>query len=139
MKQDIDTGKFIEHAEVHGNFYGTSYGAVQEVINAGKICILDIDIQGAKRVKESPAIQPHFVFIAPPSMTILEQRLRDRATETEEAIQKRIGNAQREVDYGITQGNFDEIVVNDDLDQAVLHLRQVLEHWYPHLSQVPEL
>jgi len=137
LKAIQEKNQFIEHAEVHGNLYGTSYESVQNVIRQGKICILDIDIQGAKGVKEDTSlVPPHFIFIAPPSMEILEKRLRDRGTETEEALLKRIGNAQKEVAYGMVQGNFDDIVVNDDLDAAFLHLRQILEEWYPHLNQV---
>ena len=67
----------------------------------------------------------------------LEQRLRDRGTETEEAIQRRLGNAAAEVKYGTTPGNFDEVVVNDDLEEAFLKLRHILEEFYPHLQQVP--
>ena len=119
-----------------------SFEAVQNVASSGKICILDIDIQGAKRVKEggdgnSCSIQPYFIFISPPSLEILEARLRDRGTETEEAIRRRIGNAAKEIEYGTTNGNFDEIVVNDDLEQAFIRLRHILEEWYPHLQQVP--
>ena len=111
--------------------------------SSGKICILDIDIQGAKRIKEgerdgnSCSIEPHYIFIAPPSMQALEQRLRDRGTETEEAILRRIGNAGKEVEYGTAQGNFDEVIVNDDLEEAFIKLRHVLEELYPHLQQVP--
>lgn len=137
LLQGINDDQFIEHAEVHGNIYGTSYEAVLREIRHGKVCILDIDIQGAKRVKEDTSIlSPHFVFIAPPSMKILEKRLRDRGTETEEAIQRRLGNAQRELDYGTHPGNFDDVVINDDLSKAFHHLRIILEGWYPHLNQV---
>ena len=141
MEQDIKDRKFIEYAHVHGNTYGTSFEAVQNVIDAEKICILDIDIQGAKRVKDSPSSsvieKPYFIFIAPPSMEILEKRLRDRGTEIEDAILKRIGNAQSEVDYGKTPGNFDEIIVNDDLESSFAQLRHILEDWYPILNQIP--
>lgn len=142
IMKEIEANEFIEHAEVHGNIYGTSYKAVEKEIKKGKICILDIDIQGAKRVKEDTSIlTPHFIFIAPPSMEILERRLRDRKTETEEAIQRRLGNAQREIDFGYAHGNFDDVVVNDDLQKCFHHLRMILEEWYPHLNQVmsPEL
>lgn len=138
MQKEIDDNKFIESAEVFGNLYGTSYSAIQDVVSKGKICVLDIDIQGAKRVKEDTSITtPYFIFVAPPSMEILEKRLRDRGTETEEAIQRRTANAQKEVTYGLASGNFDDIVINDDLDKAFLHLQLILEGWYPHLNQVP--
>ena len=88
MMRDVKDGKFIEHAEVHGNLYGTSYSSVQSLMEEGFIVILDIDIKGARKVQEK--ISPLSIFIAPPSMEILEQRLRDRRTESEEVIQKRI-------------------------------------------------
>ena len=138
MLKDIKDNKFIEHAEVHGNIYGTSYSSVTDVISKGRICILDIDVQGARRIKEDTTIiAPHFIFIAPPSMEILEKRLRDRGTETEENIQKRTANAQNELNYGLGRGNFHDIVINDDLNKAFLHLRLILEECYPHLNQVP--
>jgi len=136
IQKAIDDNKFIEYAEVHGNIYGTSYDSVQNVISSQKICILDIDVQGAKRVKSS-MLNPYFIFIAPPSMEILEQRLRGRGTETEEAILKRLGKAMDEVTYGMAQGNFDEIIVNDDLEVSFEQIRHILERWYPVLTKIP--
>lgn len=71
----VAEGKFVEHAEVHDNLYGTSHAAVQTVLSRGQCCILDIDVQGARSVRKSglPAV---FVFVAPPSFEVLEQRLR---------------------------------------------------------------
>lgn len=77
------TGKFLEHAHVHGNIYGTSFEAVQRVTGADKVCILDVDVQGAEAVKRTQ-LGAAFVFISPPSMEELERRLRGRGTETEE-------------------------------------------------------
>ena len=135
MMKDIKDGKFIEYAEVHGNLYGTSYATVQSLMEEGSIVILDIDINGARKVQEK--IQPLSIFVAPPSMEILERRLRDRRTETEDAIQKRIKNARSEVAYGTRPGTFDEVIVNDDLDFAFLTLRHILEERYPHINTVP--
>ena len=98
MQQDIDAGLFVEHAEVHGNFYGTSIEAVQAVTRQGKVCLLDIDVQGAESVRRSKlASTTSFVFFAPPTAEVLEQRLRGRGTETEERIQKRLGNSLKEL------------------------------------------
>jgi guanylate kinase len=77
------TGKFLEHAHVHGNIYGTTFEAVACVTGANKVCILDVDVQGAEAVKRA-ALGANFVFIAPPSMDELERRLRGRGTETED-------------------------------------------------------
>jgi len=137
MKGEIDAGKFIEYAEVHGNYYGTSVEAVQSVTKMGQVCILDIDVQGVRLVKESK-LDPYYVFIAPPSMEHLEKRLRGRGTEKEEDIQKRLANAKGEMDYGQVEGNFDKYLVNDDLDVASEDLCATVEAWFPHLKRVDD-
>lgn len=143
MREEIAAGAFIEHAEVHGNFYGTSKAAVDSVAGVGKICILDIDVQGVKSVKES-SLDPHYLFIAPPkaleskeeSLGLLEERLRGRGTETEEKIQKRMANAAVEMDYGLAPGNMERTIVNDNLDAALDEFRAQLLGWYPHLENL---
>jgi guanylate kinase len=134
MKEDISQGKFIEYAEVHGNYYGTSVAAVESVQNSGKICILDIDVQGVQNVKKS-TLDPIYIFIAPPSAQALEERLRGRGTESEEDIQKHLANAGREIEYGRGEGNFDRIFVNDDLTKTFEKLARAFRQWYPHLKQ----
>ncbi len=84
----VGAGKFLEHAHVHGNIYGTSFEAVKCVTGANKVCILDVDVQGAEAVKKA-ALGANFVFIAPPSMDELERRLRGRGTETEDKVRAR--------------------------------------------------
>lgn len=110
-----------------------SVAAVESVQNSGKICILDIDVQGAQSVKKS-SLEPIYIFIAPPSMEAVESRLRGRGTETEEAIQKRLGNAQQELEYGNAKGNFDRIFVNDDLNETFEEMATAFQQWYPHLK-----
>jgi guanylate kinase len=134
IKQEIAEGKFIEHAEVHGRYYGTSVTAVESVQSAGKVCILDIDVQGVKNVKTS-ALKPHYVFVAPPSMKQLEQRLRGRGTEKEEDIQTRLGNAAEEMSYGQTEGEFDFYLTNASLESALEQLAKVIMEWYPSLVE----
>ena len=129
IKQEIDDGKFIEYANVHGNYYGTSVAAVESVSSQGKICILDIDVQGVRNVKKS-SLDAIYIFIAPPSMSELEKRLRGRGTETEEAVVKRIANAKGELDYG-TADNFDRVFVNDDLDATFEAIVKQFQEWYP--------
>ena len=88
MKRDDE---FLESAEFSGNMYGTSKKAVSKVLEEGKICILDIDVQGVKAIKAPGDIgipTPTFVFIKPPSMEVLEQRLRARGTESDESLAK---------------------------------------------------
>mmetsp|Transcript_4944 Transcript_4944/g.6045 ORF Transcript_4944/g.6045 Transcript_4944/m.6045 type:complete len:200 (+) Transcript_4944:147-746(+) len=134
IKKEIDDGKFIEYAEVHGNYYGTSVQAVESVKSKGKICILDIDVQGVRNVKKS-ALNPRYVFIAPPSMEILESRLRSRGTEKEEDIVKRIANAAAELEYGNAEGNMDRIFVNDDLETTFGEVVSCFQEWYPTLVE----
>ena len=135
IQRDIAQGLFVEHAEVHGNYYGTSKKAIEFLQGESKITILDIDVQGVKAVKES-GIPAKYVFIAPPSMEELEGRLRGRGTETEEAIQKRLGNAASEIEYGTCEGNFDHVFVNQDVEQTVDEMVEVLTEWFPQLRTI---
>lgn len=135
IKAEIDAGKFIEYAEVHGNYYGTSVDAVKSVQEQGKVCILDIDVQGVRNVKKS-SLKPYYIFIAPPSMEDLEARLRGRGTEKEEDIQKRLANAAGEIKFGKEPGNFDKYLVNGNLAIAANDLASYVKEWYPHLQEV---
>ena len=122
-----------QHAKVHGNRYGTSVAAVETVQSAGRVCILDIDVQGCKLIKaqESPSMAPHYVFIAPPSLPELEKRLRGRGTEDEAAVTLRIANAAEELRFGLESGYFEKVIVNDQLDQAYAELLALVKEWYP--------
>ncbi len=134
IRKAIDDDLFVEHAEVHGNYYGTSKQAITSLQEEQKITILDIDVQGVKSVKES-GIPCKYVFVAPPSMGELEARLRGRGTETEEAIWKRLGNAASEMEYGTTKGNFDKIFVNQDVKTTVDEMVAVFLEWFPQLKE----
>lgn len=122
---DVAKGKFIEHAEVHGRHYGTSIAAVESVKQQGRICILDIDVQGCRSAR-AKNLDATFVFVAPPSLKELEQRLRGRATEDEEAIKTRLENAQAEIDAKDEPNLFDAVIINDDLDTAYDQLKSLL-------------
>ncbi|EPS69773.1 hypothetical protein M569_04991 [Genlisea aurea] len=125
MEKDIRDGKFLEFASVHGNLYGTSVEAVEAVTDQGKKCILDIDVQGARSVRRS-SLEAVFIFVRPPSFHELEKRLRSRGTETEEQIQKRLRNAEAELQQGNSPGLFDHILVNDDLEKCYQRLKEIL-------------
>jgi guanylate kinase len=103
---------------------------VESVQALGKICILDIDVQGVQKVKENARLQPHFLFITPPSMEDLEQRRRGRGTENEEQAKLRLSNAALELEY------FDRILVNNDLRQFFEQLVSLLKTWNPHLVEL---
>eukprot|EP00538_Stauroneis_constricta_P002573 CAMPEP_0119569486 /NCGR_PEP_ID=MMETSP1352-20130426/41759_1 /TAXON_ID=265584 /ORGANISM="Stauroneis constricta, Strain CCMP1120" /LENGTH=280 /DNA_ID=CAMNT_0007619041 /DNA_START=110 /DNA_END=952 /DNA_ORIENTATION=+ len=123
IKESISKGKFLEHAEVHGNYYGTSWAALRDVQDLEhKRCLLDIDVQGVKnlkRLEDDALLKPKYLFIAPPSLDVLHSRLVSRGSETAESLERRRKNAVEEMVYGMKEGNFDAIVVNNDLDKAV--------------------
>lgn len=125
MEEEIRNGKFLEFASVHGNLYGTSIDAVEVVADAGKRCVLDIDVQGARSVRAS-TLEAIFIFVSPPSFEELEKRLRSRGTETEEQIQKRLRNAKVELEQGSAPGLFDHILVNNDLENCYVRLKAIL-------------
>ncbi|CAG9581308.1 unnamed protein product [Danaus chrysippus] len=118
----VEKGEFIETATFSGNMYGTSKRAVEDVRCTGKTCILDIEIEGVKQIKQTD-LDPLLVFVMPPNIEQLEKRLRARNTEQEDALKKRLETASREIVYGQEPGNFHIIIVNDNLDKAYSELR----------------
>ena len=115
------TGYFAESAEVYGNFYGTPLNPILDILRTGSDVLFDIDVQGATQLRLTlPA--GHYVFILPPSMKILEERLRGRAQDNEEAIQQRLTAARNEIREAHW---FDAWIVNDDLHRAYDALRSV--------------
>ncbi|MDO4502546.1 MAG: guanylate kinase [Coriobacteriia bacterium] len=113
-----DQGGLLEWAEYSGNCYGTPRQVVEERMAEGMQVILEIDVQGGFQIREKiPAA--HLVFIEPPSMEVLEQRLRGRGTETEEAISRRLDAARVELSRKM---EYDYVLVNDDLDEAAQKL-----------------
>eukprot|EP01038_Epipyxis_sp_PR26KG_P005414 gene5414-7502_t len=133
MEAGIERGEFLEFARVHSNIYGTSFQAVEKVKSSGKICLLDIDVQGVENVKRS-SLECKYIFIAPPSMEELENRLRKRNTETEEKIQLRMANAIAEMEYGSKQGNFDHTLVNNSIEASFEELEINIKTWYPSIK-----
>jgi len=115
--QLIEQGAFLEWAEVHGNLYGTGRAELERNHRARGI-IFDIDHQGARQIKSSEP-DAVAVFILPPSMAVLEQRLRGRASEDEETVQRRFGVALREIEH---YGLFDYVLVNEELEEATKQL-----------------
>uniref|UniRef100_A0A8C6WTJ7 Guanylate kinase n=1 Tax=Neogobius melanostomus TaxID=47308 RepID=A0A8C6WTJ7_9GOBI len=125
MQAAIDNGEFIESAVFSGNMYGTSKAAVQAVQAKNLICILDIDMQGVRNIKKTD-LNPIYISIQPPSLEVLEKRLRDRKTESEESLQKRLLAAKVDMEYGKEPGMFDVIIVNNELDVAYGQLKEAL-------------
>ena len=114
-------GTFAEWAEVHGNLYGTSRPAVLEMLSKGNDVLFDIDVQGARQLRQA-FDSGAFIFLFPPSRQVLEQRLRGRGTEDEQSLNQRLANAGRELEQAVF---FDTWIMNDDLEQAYLALRSV--------------
>lgn len=117
MQQSIDRGEFIESAVYNQNLYGTSKRAVQDVLDAGKVCLLDIDMQGVISLKNTD-MDCYYIFVKTPSLKELERRLRARGTETEGSISRRLDIAMQELAYAEQPGNFHSVIINDDLEEA---------------------
>lgn len=118
----IEEEDFLEHAEVYGNFYGTPKSKVNDLLAAGKDVILEIDIQGALKVKEN-CEGGVFIFILPPSMEELKQRIIRRGSETPESLMTRFKSAYKEINY-ISKYNY--AVVNDEVDSAVSKIESII-------------
>ena len=128
MKADIGAGKFVEHALVHGTYYGTSKAAIESAAQQG-ICILDIDVQGCQAVHALgwSNSAPMFMFIAPPNMEALEARLMGRGTEDAAKIAKRMATAKTEMTFLASEEGkaiFTNTLVNDNLEQAYSSLKR---------------
>ncbi|XP_040026380.2 guanylate kinase isoform X2 [Gasterosteus aculeatus] len=125
MQTGIEKGDFIESAEFSGNMYGTSKAAVQDVQAKNLICVLDIDMQGVRNIKGTD-LRPIYVSIQPPSIAVLEKRLRDRKTESEESLQKRLKAAKVDMEFSKEPGMFDVLIINDNLEDAYGQLKRAL-------------
>ncbi|MDM8537174.1 guanylate kinase [Desulfobacterales bacterium HSG17] len=124
FQSGIHVARWAEWAEVHDNFYGTSAGFLDKKIRAGQSVLLDIDVEGRRQViKRFP--NACTIFILPPSLEVLEQRLRSRGTEAEETIQKRLKNAVDEISHRL---EYKFIIINDDLEQAKSELFEIIQN-----------
>lgn len=121
----IDRGEMLEWADIHGGLQrsGTPAGPVQEAMDAGRPVLVEVDLAGARNIKRLLP-EARTVFLAPPSWDILVQRLTGRGTETPEVIERRLATAREELD---AQGEFDVVVVNDNVDTAVATIAGILQ------------
>jgi guanylate kinase len=122
FKEKIEYNDFLEYAEVYDNYYGTPKSNVEEMLENGRDVILEIDIQGALKVKENTK-EGVFVFILPPSMEELKQRIINRGSETQESLMKRFKSAYKEINF-ISKYNY--AVVNDKVEIAVEKLEAII-------------
>lgn len=121
FRKMIDDGLFIEWAEVHGNYYGTSRKAIEDTLSSGRDVLLDIDPQGARQLKDKLSYGI-YIFIIAPSIKDLENRLRNRRTEPEEVMALRLSNARKEIPL---YREYDYIIVNKDFDLAYREFESV--------------
>lgn len=115
FEEDIKAGNFLEFAQVHGNYYGTSLKPVREALEAGKLVIFDIDVQGHRLVRAKMSDITTSAFITPPTLGELEHRLRARCTDDEAVILNRIINAKSEIQ---ALGEYDFTIINDSIELA---------------------
>ena len=129
----VENDEFIEHNEVHNNLYGTSKAAVHDIFAQGKICLLDIDVQGVLKLCDS-GLEFNRIFIKADLKT-LEARLKSRGTDSEEVIRGRLKNSERENEAALKNPViFKNVIVNDSLDQAKNELFRVIREFYPRLG-----
>lgn len=119
FSQEIERGAFIEHAEVYGNLYGTRREPMERALAAGKVFLVEIDVQGALQLKalDVPGI---YVFVAPPDLETLRHRLERRGTDSAQVIERRLRKAEDEYRERV---KYDHVVVNDDFERAVAEVR----------------
>ena len=119
----IEQDLFLEYAHVHSDFYGTLKEDVIKELNNGKNVLLEIDVQGALKVREKIP-EAILIFVAPPSVEVLEKRLRDRHTESEESLKLRLSNAVKELEL---KNKYDYVIINDNLEIASKELKNLIE------------
>jgi guanylate kinase len=143
FEREIDEGIFLEHAEVHGNLYGTSRKTVSGLLGQGRDVLLEIDWQGAQQVRKTKA-DCVSIFILPPSRHELERRLRGRGSDSAEVIERRLHNSREEIAHA---HEFDYIIVNDRFEDALGDLQGIVRavrlrselQWLRHEQLIAEL
>lgn len=127
FRERADRGEFVEWEEVYaGTCYGTLVSEVERVTGSGRNLIMDVDVKGGVNIKKKFGDKALSIFIMPPSVEVLEKRLRARATDSDEKIAQRLGKAEYEMTFA---PQFDRCVINDDLDHAVEETRAVIKEF----------
>ena len=124
FEKKIEKGELLEYAEVFGNFYGTPRDKVEQALQAGKVVILEIDVQGAKKIKINYP-EAVMIFILPPDQKELSRRLTTRARDEQEAAEMRLNGASSEIAAAFQY--YEHIVINDDLNQAVKEVINIIQ------------
>ena len=124
FREHVSKGKFLEHAKVLDNYYGTLRQTVMSTVNKGKNVIMDVDVQGAAQIKRKLKDGCVTVFIVPPSFEVLEKRLKGRKTESKKSIAKRLSLGKKEMK---DRKKYDYIIVNDKVKDAVKYLECIVD------------
>jgi guanylate kinase len=119
----IEANAFYEWAKVHDNYYGTPRDLVEEKLARGHDVVMDLDVVGGLTIKKLTD-RAVLIYVLPPSLKVLEQRLRARATDSEAVIQKRLRNARQEINFA---EKYDYVVINEDLEQTIAIIRRIIE------------
>ena len=124
FEKKIAQNLFIEWAQVHSNYYGTSREFIDQGLTRGEKMLFDLDVQGADAIKKIYGDKSKVIFIEPPTVEELERRLRSRGTDKEEVILERITNAKKEL---LRKTHYDFLIMNDDVDKAYKELKAIIE------------
>ena len=124
FEKEVEEEQFLEHALVHGNYYGTSLKPVKKALSEGKLVIFDIDVQGNSAIQNRLGDITTSVFISPPTLSELKRRLINRSTDSQEVIEKRINMAKKEIQRA---SEYEYLLINDDLESAAKQLRLIAQ------------
>lgn len=123
--QRVRNNEFVEYEEVYaGTYYGTLRTEVERIWDEGKVVIFDVDVVGGLNIKRILADQAIAIYVKPPSIEVLQERLKTRATETEQDLEKRINKALYELQF---ESQFDVVLVNDNLEHTLAHAQKILD------------
>lgn len=128
----IENGDFVEWAIVHDHYYGTPKESIERMLAEGRTVLLDIDVQGGLELKRHYKDRAFLIFIMPPNLQALEQRLRNRNTESEEEVSRRLAAVPREIEYA---AQYDKIVVNENLEETVSRVMELIDKKHQSLEE----
>ncbi|MGB9771036.1 MAG: guanylate kinase [Candidatus Kapaibacteriota bacterium] len=125
FKRIIESDGFVEYEQIFDNYYGTLKSEVENSLSKGEVVVFDIDVKGALSIKKLYPKEAFLIFIAPPSLDILQQRLKNRGTESTEQLQKRMERIQMEMEQ---KDKFDYVLINDDIERAKKELIEIVQN-----------